>query len=181
MVSILHKAQICSATLPTNDVYPNSQTQNALGTTSPLSTNSVLQSSPSGTTDSSLKRKRSHFQISKEVVVPSFVSEGLITDAQAAYYFNAFFEGCDRYVPVFDASDAFHSVQHRSNLLLNAVCAVGCGMVEDASIDNRVLLVKLKRWLPIVVLSSHMHALETVQALLVSYIKHIEIATNINR
>lgn len=161
--SLKQQLQAQAASVPMYSTQPLSSTRQMSDTTSP---HSMTQPSPS--IDQPLKRKRSHYQLEKEVMVPDFVTEGLISEAQAMYYFNAFFDGCDRYVPVFDSSDTFHSVRLRSHFLLNAICAVGCGMVEEAAIDNRVLLVKLKRWLTIVVLSSRMHALETVQALLVS-------------
>lgn len=144
-----------------------STSQQAPEITSPQSITSVGLSSPSITNERSLKRKRSHFHMQKEIVVPDFVNEGILSEDQAIFYFNCFFEGCDRYVPIFDLSDTFHSVQTRSSLLLNAICAVGCGISDDNSVDARMLYVRLKRWLTIVILSPHAHALETVQALLV--------------
>lgn len=104
----------------------------------------------------------------KEVAVPDFINEGILSEPQALHYFNSFFEGCDRYVPIFDGSDGFAAVRLRSSLLLNAICAVGCGISGDASVDSRILHVRLKRWLTTVILSTHAQSLETVQALLVS-------------
>ncbi|KAK5953153.1 hypothetical protein OHC33_005721 [Knufia fluminis] len=135
--------------------------------TSPDSNASLDHSSPTWTSDKPLKRKRSHFRMQKEVAVPDFINEGILSEPQALHYFNSFFEGCDRYVPIFDGSDGFAAVRLRSSLLLNAICAVGCGISGDASVDSRILHVRLKRWLTTVILSTHAQSLETVQALLV--------------
>lgn len=136
--------------------------------TSPESTASHHSPTVS-TSDTSLKRKRSHLHVQKDVVVPDFVSEGILTEDQAISYFSCFFRGCDRYVPVFDPSDTFYSIRGRSSILLNAICAVGCGVTIDTAVDNRLLYVRLKRWLTIVILSQHVQTIETVQALLVSH------------
>ena len=108
----------------------------------------------------------------KEVSVPDFINEGMLSEPQAMHYFNCFFKGCDRYVPIFDSSDGFAAVRLRSSLLLNAICAVGCGISGDAVVDSRMLHVRLKRWLTTVILSPHNHTLETVQALLVSCVHY---------
>lgn len=125
------------------------------------------QSSSFAVANGPLKRKRSHLHVTKEVLVPDFVSEGILDEDHAITYFSSFFRGCDRYVPIFDQSDTFYSVRGRSSILLNAICAIGCGVTAGASVDNRLLYVRLKRWLTIVILSPHVQTLETVQALLV--------------
>lgn len=106
-------------------------------------------------------------QVLKQITIHDFIAEGILTEAQAVSYFTSFFRGCDRFVPIFDPSDSFPSVRTRSSLLLNAICAVGCGVTPDASVDDRFLQMRLKRWLTIVILSPQARALETVQALLV--------------
>lgn len=109
----------------------------------------------------------------KEVAVPDFIGEGMLSETQAMHYFTCFFEGCDRYVPIFDNStDGFAAVRLRSSLLLNAICAVGCAISVDTLVDSRLLFAQLKRSLTIVILSTHVHSLETVQALLVSGCQH---------
>lgn len=135
--------------------------------TSPESVASLTHSSPTWSNDRSLKRKRSHYRVQKAAAVPDFISEGILSEPQAMHYFKCFFEGCDRYVPIFDHSDGFAALRLRSSLLLNAICAVGCGISGDTSVDCRVLHVRLKRWLTTVIMSPHTHSLETVQALLV--------------
>ena len=134
---------------------------------SPQSISTVAYSSPSLTNTQHLKRKRSHYNLEKEITIPSFVTESLLSEDQTIYYFDAFFRGCDRFVPVFDSTDTYQSIRTRSSFLLNAICAVGCDVSEDTSVDSRTLFVRLKRWLTIVILSSHAQSLETVQALLV--------------
>jgi len=140
---------------------------------SPQSHRSITHSSPSLTSDRPLKRKRSHFALQETAPIPDFISLGILSEEQAIHYFHSFFEGCDRYVPIFDASDTFSSIRSRCSLLLNAVCAVGSGVSQDSSVDIRLLHFQLKRWLTTVILSPRMQSVETVQALLVSL--HINI------
>jgi len=151
---------------------PALEQQRTAEITSPNSVSSFNHSSPTWSNDRTLKRKRSHFRMQKEVSVPDFISEGMLSEPQAMHYFNCFFQGCDRYVPIFDSSDGFAAVRLRSSLLLNAICAVGCGISGDTVVDSRMLHVRLKRWLTTVILSPHNHSLETVQALLVSIFHH---------
>lgn len=137
-------------------------------TLSPQSNVSLTHSSPSYIHENSLKRKRSHFSMQNEVVITDFVAEGVLSESQAMDCFTSFFQGCDRYVPIFDASDSLQSIRSRSSLLLNTICAIGCGVSEIMALDSRSLYARLKRSLATVILSSHTPSLETVQALLVS-------------
>lgn len=66
----------------------------------------------------------------KDVVTAGLVSEG---DARA--WFNTFFEGCDRFVPVFDRNlDTFISIRARSVILFDTLVAFGsrasCGVLS---------------------------------------------------
>ena len=109
----------------------------------------------------------------KDLAIPDFVAEGLITEAIAEHYFSTFFSGCDRFVPIFDHSDTFLSVRGRSSLLFNAICTIGCSVLPDTILESRRLNARLKRWLTTVILSPKAHNLETVQALLVgAMLKH---------
>ncbi|KAL2395121.1 hypothetical protein ABEF93_000382 [Exophiala dermatitidis] len=109
-------------------------------------------------------------QLSSQISpVPNFADKGLITMEQAELFFNAFFQGCDRYVPIFDPShDTFHSVKARSALLFDAIVTIGCGVLTDA--DSQIchlLHFQLKKMLNLVVVTPEYASLETVQALLV--------------
>lgn len=137
-------------------------------TLSPQSTVSLTHSSPSYIHENPLKRKRTHFSLQNEVAITDFVTDGLLSESQAVDCFTSFFHGCDRYVPIFDASDNYQSVRSRSSLLLNTICTIGCGVSEIVTLDSRPLHARLKRSLATVILSPHTHSLETVQALLVS-------------
>ena len=101
--------------------------------------------------------------------MPNFAVQGLISSEQASLFFDAFFQGCDRYVPIFDPShDTFESIGSRSALLFNAIVTIGCGVLSDA--DSELchrLNFHLKRVLNLVIVSPDHASLETVQALLV--------------
>ncbi|KAF2222381.1 hypothetical protein BDZ85DRAFT_127302 [Elsinoe ampelina] len=116
------------------------------------------------------KRQKTSFDIRTDTrsSIPDFVTEGIITETQASYYFECFFEGSDRFLPVFDESDTFTSIRARDGLLVDAICPVGCGASRDITMESRTLHVRLKRWLSTVILSPSMHCLEAVQALLVT-------------
>ncbi|KAL2413692.1 hypothetical protein ABEF95_010566 [Exophiala dermatitidis] len=110
------------------------------------------------------------FQLGSQIsAVPNFADKGLIIMEQAELFFNAFFQGCDRYVPIFDPShDTFHSVKARSALLFDAIVTIGCGVLTDA--DSQIchlLHFQLKKMLNLVVVTPEYASLETVQALLV--------------
>lgn len=115
------------------------------------------------------KRTRSHIEV-EEAKVPNFAAKGLISFEQAEMFFNAFFQGCDRYVPIFDPlHDTFNSISARSALLFDAIITVGCGVLSDA--DSQIchlLNFHLKKILNLVIVSPDHASLETVQALLVT-------------
>lgn len=157
--------------------YAAMDTSSATATnTSPLSTqdqtvlapgrNFTIQSLPQG---HPRKRIRSHFDV-EVTSVPNFVTKGLITLEQARLFFDAFFQGCDRYVPIFDPlHDSFESISARSTLLLDAIVTVGCGVLSDA--DSQIchlLNFHLKKMLNLVIVTPEYASLETVQALLVT-------------
>ena len=88
---------------------------------------------------------------------------------QARLFFDAFFQGCDRYVPIFDPTyDTFESVRSRSALLFDAILTIGCGVLSDADSHLcHVLNLHLKKNLSLVIVDAEHATLETVQALLV--------------
>ncbi|OQD84001.1 hypothetical protein PENANT_c014G00912 [Penicillium antarcticum] len=115
-----------------------------------------------------LKRKRSGFEIRDEPIA-DFIDKGLITPEYAVSYFNTFFGGCDRYIPIFDPEyDTFDSVRSRSSILLNAICTIGC-MVETRSGGpmSDMLHAELKKWINVIVQNKQLNCLESVQAMLV--------------
>lgn len=101
--------------------------------------------------------------------MPNFVDKELVTFEQAQLFFGAFFQGCDRYVPIFDPlHDTFDSIRSRSALLFNAIITIGCGVLSDANSQICHLLhFHLKKMLNLVIVSPDYASLETVQALLV--------------
>jgi len=85
-------------------------------------------------------------------------------------YFQTFFQGCDRYVPVFDpAYDTFESVRQRSAMLFDAICAVGCRAEHGPGSDQYQILSNATK-VPIceVMLGTVPKTIETVQALLIN-------------
>ncbi|KAJ5374382.1 transcriptional regulator family: Fungal Specific TF [Penicillium concentricum] len=114
------------------------------------------------------KRKRSGFEIRDDPII-DFIDKGLITLECAVSYFNTFFEGCDRYIPIFDPQyDTFDSVRSRSSILLNAICTIGC-MVETRSGGSMsdLLHAELKKWINVIIQNKDLNCLESVQAMLV--------------
>ncbi|ETI23875.1 hypothetical protein G647_05682 [Cladophialophora carrionii CBS 160.54] len=133
---------------------------------------SMTQTSPeTQSSPGTLRRKRTRSQFEVEIVsVPNFVAKGLITYEQAQLFFGAFFQGCDRYVPIFDpVHDTFESISARSALLFNAIITIGCGVLSDADSQiGHLLNFHLKKMLNLVIVSPDLTSLETVQALLVT-------------
>ncbi|KAJ5679073.1 transcriptional regulator family: Fungal Specific TF [Penicillium macrosclerotiorum] len=114
------------------------------------------------------KRKRSCFEIRDESIA-DFIEKGLITLDCAVSFFNTFFQGCDRYIPIFDPDhDTFESVRARSSILLNAICTIGC-MVETRSggPTSDMLHAELKKWINVIIQNKRLNCLESVQAMLV--------------
>ncbi|KAJ5748184.1 uncharacterized protein N7511_009880 [Penicillium nucicola] len=150
----------------------NHQHQRSLPSIPTLSPNEISTHSIYGASNQiitrPLKRKRSGFEI-REEPISDFIDKGLITPEYAVSYFNTFFEGCDRYIPIFDPEyDTFESVRSRSSILLNAICTIGC-MVETRSGGpmSDMLHAELKRWINVIVQNKQLNCLESVQAMLV--------------
>ncbi|KAK4868385.1 hypothetical protein LT330_007107 [Penicillium expansum] len=114
------------------------------------------------------KRKRSGFEIRDEPIA-DFIDKQLISLECAVSYFNTFFAGCDRYIPIFDPQyDTFDSIRSRSSILLNAICTIGC-MVETRSGGSMsdLLHAELKKWINVIIQNKELNCLESVQAMLV--------------
>ncbi|KAK0346452.1 hypothetical protein LTR02_005109 [Friedmanniomyces endolithicus] len=97
------------------------------------------------------------------------VSSGLITDFDAQIWFNAFFDGCDRFVPIFDpAIDTYSSVRERSSVLFDVLITFGC-KAGDGSLANefRKLYNVVRQHISDITLHDTEASLESVQALLV--------------
>ena len=134
-----------------------------INSTSPVGT-SLSTASP--TSIIGQKRKRSGTEVRPQILV-DFTTEGLLGIEKAREAFDAFFRGCDRFVPVFDpVHDTFESVRSRSSILFNAICSTGCTVSDETQLP-RVLAAGLKKQLNQVVLLQEPKCLETVQALLV--------------
>ncbi|KAK5280682.1 hypothetical protein LTR40_005985 [Exophiala xenobiotica] len=101
--------------------------------------------------------------------VPNFVARGIVTIEQAELFFGAFFQGCDRYVPVFDPHhDSFQSISTRSSLLFDAILAIGSGVLgDDSSQVSNMLNFQLKKMINLAIVRPEYACLETVQALLI--------------
>ncbi|PYH99268.1 C6 zinc finger domain protein [Aspergillus ellipticus CBS 707.79] len=114
------------------------------------------------------KQRRSGFDI-REEPISDFISEGLMTFDQAMSCFKTFFQGCDRYIPVFDPElDTFTSVRARSSILLNAICTIGSRVeTRSGSQIPDLLHAELKRWINVVIQNRSLNCLESVQALLI--------------
>ncbi|KAK5388079.1 hypothetical protein LTR20_004926 [Exophiala xenobiotica] len=134
-------------------------------TTLPHAQSPAMQRPPS-----SPSRKRARTQVEVEVgSVPNFVARGIVTIEQAELFFGAFFQGCDRYVPVFDPHhDSFQSISTRSSLLFDAILAIGSGVLgDDSSQVSNMLNFQLKKMINLAIVRPEYACLETVQALLI--------------
>lgn len=59
------------------------------------------------------------------------VSKGAVSESDARTWFSAFFEGCDRFVPVFDPRmDTFESLRRRSSILFDVIIVYGARAVR---------------------------------------------------
>ncbi|KAL2004761.1 hypothetical protein VTN00DRAFT_3289 [Thermoascus crustaceus] len=88
---------------------------------------------------------------------------------EAVSAFQVFFQGCDRFIPIFDPRfDTFDSVRARSSILLNAICTVGCRIENQSGFQISDLLdAELKKWINVVIQNPKMNRLESIQAMLV--------------
>ncbi|KIW18932.1 hypothetical protein PV08_03221 [Exophiala spinifera] len=116
----------------------------------------------------SRKRTRSQFEV-EDGCVPNFVAKGLVSTEQAELFFEAFFQGCDRFVTIFDPlHDSFQSITARSSFLLDAIITVGSSVVDDTNPSlSTVLHFQLKKMVNLVIINQEHACLETVQALLI--------------
>ncbi|KAM5380109.1 hypothetical protein ACJZ2D_003756 [Fusarium nematophilum] len=114
------------------------------------------------------KRKRSHFE-TEDVLMPDIVKAGVVGAQEAEAYFDAFFSGCDRYVPIFDLCyDTMHGIRDRSGLLFSAICSVGCRVLNGADSRHwRAIDFYTQRMVNAAIARPTLGCLETVQALLV--------------
>ena len=60
------------------------------------------------------------------------VSAGQVLETDARLWFSTFFDGCDRFVPVFDLQDNFDSVRARSNILFDVILIFGARATHGA-------------------------------------------------
>ncbi|RAH82100.1 C6 zinc finger domain protein [Aspergillus japonicus CBS 114.51] len=137
-----------------------------------LSASSQIPSAMDTETARPFKRKRPGFEVKEEPIL-DFISKGLMTADQAVACFRTFFQGCDRYIPIFDPEvDTFTSVRSRSSILLNALCTIGSRVemtkaTGPASQVPDLLHAELKKCIGIVIQNKNLNRLESVQALLI--------------
>lgn len=55
----------------------------------------------------------------------NIVSAGIVTESDAIAWFSTFFDGCDRFVPVFDSNDSYDAIRMRSSILFDIVVIYG--------------------------------------------------------
>ena len=108
------------------------------------------------------------FKIRREHI-GDIATRNLVSLESAVAYFQNFFIGCDRFVPVFDPDfDTFGSVRARSYMLFDIICTVGCRMTTGPSSQIYQLLDNdSKRRVCEVLVGSVAASLEAVQALLI--------------
>ncbi|TVY62878.1 hypothetical protein LSUE1_G006676 [Lachnellula suecica] len=98
------------------------------------------------------------------------VERGLVTGEEAALYFGTFFQGCDKYVPVFDPSyDTFDSIRRRSSMLFDTIITIGC-RAENGAVSSQYQALSNTTKSPIaeVLLGTTLPSIETIQALLIN-------------
>jgi hypothetical protein len=123
--------------------------------------NRPLQGTSNVLTSPSFSIKQGH--------IGDVVTRNLVTLDDAAAYFQSFFTGCDRFVPVFDPHfDTFDSVRARSSMLFDTICTVGCKMTNGSSSQAYQLLNKdSKSRVCEVLVGSLAPSPESIQALLI--------------
>ncbi|KAK0257717.1 hypothetical protein LTS09_007330 [Friedmanniomyces endolithicus] len=97
------------------------------------------------------------------------VSSGLISDLDAQVWFNTSFDGCNRFVPVFDpAHDTYSSVRERSTVLFDVLITFGCKAGNESLANEcRKLHHVVRQHISDITLHDTEASLESVQALLV--------------
>jgi len=108
------------------------------------------------------------FRIRQEQV-GDIVTRRLVSRDDAVSYFQNFFMGCDRFVPVFDPHfDIFDSVRARSSILFDIICTIGCRVTTGPSSQVYQLLNKdSKSRVCEVLVGSVAASIESIQALLI--------------
>jgi hypothetical protein len=159
---------------PTANMLPSSRpvasAQSAYSASPAAASSGAFTSPTSMSHDQPLpKRKKIGLQIRQDTPL-DFLAKGLVSEEAAKRYFDIFFKGCDRFVPVFDPThDTFDSIRYRSSILFDAIIHIGCSIQGDSNSQLPHLLnFELKKLLNQVVLNQGGHSLETVQALLVT-------------
>ncbi|KAF4993712.1 hypothetical protein FGRMN_6289 [Fusarium graminum] len=113
------------------------------------------------------KRPRSSFETGTPAAAEIWNDNELQAE-EAELYFNAFFSGCNRYVPIFDPGyDSMETIRRRSDLLFTTICSVGCRVLNGTTSRWRALALSTQRKLNAAIANPAMGSLETVQALLV--------------
>ncbi|KAF5670718.1 hypothetical protein FCIRC_8884 [Fusarium circinatum] len=130
---------------------------------------STSTSSPDTSTFLTRSQGKSMSAFETDTVAPTTAELGIeMKDDEAQLYFNAFFSGCDRYVPVFDQRfDTIEAIRNNNPLLFITVCSVGCRVLNGTSSRWRALALQTQRMLNAAIVNPSMGSLETVQAILV--------------
>ncbi|KAF5708150.1 hypothetical protein FMUND_10727 [Fusarium mundagurra] len=130
---------------------------------------STSTSSPDTTIFLTRSQGRSRSAFETDTIAPTTAELGIeMKDDEAQLYFNAFFSGCDRYVPVFDQRfDTIEAIRNNSALLYITICSVGCRVLNGTSSRWRALALQTQRMLNAAIVNPLMGSLETVQAILV--------------
>ncbi|KAK6387184.1 hypothetical protein LTS17_000450 [Exophiala oligosperma] len=158
----LDNQQNASHTLPGSDGSPSNSLD--FRTTASGQSPALQHNLPS----LSRKRTRTHFEV-EDGSVPNFIAKGLVSTDQAELFFKAFFQGCDRFVTIFDPlHDSFQSIEARSSFLLDSIITVGSSVIDDTNPSlSAMLQFQLKKMVNLVIINQDHACLETVQALLV--------------
>lgn len=154
---------------PTYSAQRSADNNENLSTSHQMSPHAAISTtSPISVLGEGRKRKRSRIEMRQEAPT-DFVTRGLINVEQAGAFFDSFFRGCDRFVPVFDpAHDTFESVRLRSSFLFDAICSTGCTVSGNSTQLPHLLSFELKKLVNQFVMLQQNKNLETVQALLVA-------------
>ncbi|KAH9209964.1 hypothetical protein DL95DRAFT_526574 [Leptodontidium sp. 2 PMI_412] len=114
------------------------------------------------------KRKCRDFELNTDTPL-DVVGKEIISFDDAVVYFRTFFQGCDKYVPVFDPIfDTFASVRSRSSMLFDTICAVGCRAEHGpTSPQYQILSNTTKGPISSVMIGTTPPSIEVIQALLV--------------
>ncbi|EWG55268.1 hypothetical protein FVEG_17485 [Fusarium verticillioides 7600] len=135
----------------------------------PQPVTSTSTSSPDTATFLIRSQGRSRSAFETDAIAPTIAELGIeMKDDEGRLYFNAFFSGCDRYVPVFDQRfDTIEAIRSQSPLLFITICSVGCRVLNGTSSRWRALALQTQRMLNAAIVNPLMGSLETVQAILV--------------